>query len=122
MAERKGVFKHNISDSSFSSTFYFLLFFFVCFLFTISLVWLFGRICNGSIMVVWTCLFLFCVTIDAYWSILIRFGFWNIVRQTFYLSLFPRMLTRGTSSLKMASEKPLLVVNAFYDFPTRIAL
>ena len=113
MAERRGVFKQNILDSSFSSTFFFLL--------TISMLWLLGRICNGSITVVWMYLFLFCVTIDAYWRILIRFGFWHTCASTFYLSLFLRMPARGATSLKLASEKPLLVVNALSDFPTRIA-
>ena len=75
MAERRGVFKENILDSSFSLTFFFLL--------TISLVWFLGRICNGSIMVVWTYLFLFCITIDAYWNILIRFDFWHTCAPNF---------------------------------------
>ena len=66
MAERRRrVFKKNVSDSSFSSTFFL----------SINLVWLLRRICNGSIMVVWA--FLFCVTTNAYWHILIRFGFWR---------------------------------------------
>ena len=56
MAERRRVFKQNVSGSSFSSTLFFLLS-------AISLVWLSGRICNRSIMVVWA--FLFCVTTDA---------------------------------------------------------
>ena len=73
-------------------------------------------------MVVWTYLFLFCVTIDAYWRILIRLVFGILVRQTFYLSLFLRMPARGVASLKLASEKPLLVVNVFLDFRTRISL
>ena len=50
MTERRGVFKHNISDSSFSSTFFF---------FAINLVWLLGRICNGSIMAAWMFFFFF---------------------------------------------------------------
>ena len=45
------------------------------FLLTISLVWLPGCISNGSIMVVWICLYLFYVTIGAFWHMLIRFGF-----------------------------------------------
>ena len=49
--ETRGVFKHNISNSSFSSTFSFLFIFIFIFL-TISRVWLLGRICNGYIMVV----------------------------------------------------------------------
>ena len=76
MAERRGVFKHNILDSSFSSNFS------SSFL-AISLIWLLGRICNGSIMVAWMYLFLFCVTIDAYWRILMRFGFWHTCAPNF---------------------------------------
>ena len=48
--ERRRAFKQNVSNYYFSSIFSFLLF---CFLSTISLVWLPGRICNGSIMVAW---------------------------------------------------------------------
>ena len=107
MAERRGAFKQSISDSSFSSTFSFFL--------SISLVELLGCICNVSIMIVWA--FLFCVTTDAYWRILIRFGFWHTLHQTFYLSFFLCMSVRGAIILRMASEKPLLVVNAFSDFP-----
>ena len=56
--------------------FHFLFFFFFfSFFFAISLVWLLRRICNGTIMAAWTYLFLFYVTIDAYWLILMRFGF-----------------------------------------------
>ena len=33
-----------------------------------------------------------------------------------------RMPVKGAASLKLASEKPLLVVNAFSDFLTGIAL
>ena len=51
-------------------------FFFFCFLLTIILVWLLGRIFDGSVMVFWTHLFFFYVTTDASWRILIRFGFW----------------------------------------------
>ena len=69
--ETRGVFKHNILDSSFSSTL-----FCFCFLLTISRVWLLGRIYYEYIMVVWMHLFLFCVTPNAYWCILIRFDFW----------------------------------------------
>ena len=55
--------------------FHTLLFLRFFFLLIISLVWLLGRICNGFLMVVWNYFFLFCVTTDAYWRILIRFGF-----------------------------------------------
>ena len=64
MAEKRKAFKQSVSNSSFSSTFSF-------FFLLISLVWFPRCICNGSIMVVWE--FVFCVTIDAYWLILIRF-------------------------------------------------
>ena len=57
MAERRRAFKQSVLGSSFSSTLIYLFF-------LISLVRLPGRICNGSIMVVWA--FLFCVTTDAY--------------------------------------------------------
>ena len=50
------------SNKIFQTLLFLRLFFFL----TISLVWLLGRICNGSIMVLWTYLFLFCVTTDAY--------------------------------------------------------
>ena len=73
-------------------------------------------------MIVWTYLFLFCVTIDAYWCILIRFVFLHTCAPTFYLSLFLHMPARGATSLKLASEKPLLVVNVFSDFLTGIVL
>ena len=45
-----------------------------------------------------------------------------LVHQTFYLSFFLRMQAKGATSLKMASKKPLLVVNVFLDFPIGIAL
>ena len=38
------------------------------------------------------------------------------MHQTFYLSFFLRMPARGAANLKMAFEKPLLVVNVFSDF------
>ena len=44
------------------------------------------------------------------------------MHQTFYLLLFLRMSARGAADLNLASEKPLLVVNVFSDFSTRIAL
>ena len=45
-----------------------------------------------------------------------------LVHQTFYLSFFLRMLARGASGLKMAYEKPLLVMKVFSDFPTGTTL
>ena len=63
MVERRRALKQSVLDSSFSLTLFFL---------SISLVWLPERICNGSIMVFWA--FLFCVTTNAYWRILIRFS------------------------------------------------
>ena len=74
MVERRRAFKQSVSNSSFSSIFSFLLF---CFLSMISLVWLPGRIFNEFIVVTWA--FMFCVTTDAYWCILIRLGY----RRTF---------------------------------------
>ena len=44
------------------------------------------------------------------------------MHQTFYLSFFLRMSTRGVADLKMAYEKPLLVVNVFFNFLTGITL
>ena len=69
-------------------------------------------------MVVWTHLFLFCVTPDANWSILIIFGFWGIVvLRTFYLAFFLCMSSWGTVGLKTtSSKKTLMVVNVFSDF------
>ena len=98
----------NISDSFFSSTFSFLF---------ISRVWFLGQIFNGSIMVVWTRLFLFCVTPDAYWCILIRF-FGILVLQTFYLAFFLCMPARRADGLNMAYGKPLMVMNMFSNFST----
>ena len=67
-------------------------------------------------MVVWA--FLFFVTTDAYWRILIRFGFWHTSAPNFISSiLFACMSTSGVVVLRMASEKPLMVVNAFSDLP-----
>ena len=65
-------------------------------------------------MVVWA--FLFCVTTDAYWRILIRFSFWHTSALNFISSiLFACMSDSGAVVLRMASEKPLLVVNTFSD-------
>ena len=44
------------------------------------------------------------------------------MHQTFYLSFFLCMSARGVVGLKMAYEKPLLVVNVFSDFSTGTAL
>ena len=44
------------------------------------------------------------------------------MHQNFYLSFFLRMPARGVADLKMAYEKPLLVVNVFSDFMTGTAL
>ena len=60
-----------------------LLFLLLFFFFAINLVWFLGRICNGSIMVAWTYMPLFCVTTDAYWRILKIFGFWHIYAPNF---------------------------------------
>ena len=53
----------------------FFLLFFLCFFFFFcnQSGMVLGCICNGSIIVTWTYLFLFCVIIDAYWRILMRF-------------------------------------------------
>ena len=45
-----------------------------------------------------------------------------LVHQTFYLSFFLCMPIRGAVGLKMAYEKPLLVVNLFSDFSSGTAL
>ena len=92
----------SVSDSSFSSTFFF----------STSLVWLLRHIFNGSIMVVWA--FLFCVATNAYWRVLLRFGLWHTCAPNFVSFLC--MPAGGATVLKMASEKPLLVVNVFSDF------
>ena len=76
-----------------------------------SLSWLFGCIC-----------FLFYVTTDAYWHILIRFGFWHTCTPNFLSFTLSAMPARGAAGLKLASEKPLLVVSVFSDFPTGISL
>ena len=79
------------------------------------MVWLPCRICNGPIMVVWTYLFLFCVTTDAYWRTFNKIWFLGILgHQTCFLC----MLARGAVVLRMASEKPLLVVITFLNFLT----
>ena len=44
------------------------------------------------------------------------------MHQTFYLSFFLCMPAKGAADLKMASEKPLLVVNVFLDFSNGTAL
>ena len=63
---------------------FFLFFVLFCFVFfAISLVWLLGRIYNGSIIVAWMYLFLFCVTTNVYWHILLRFGFWHTYAPNF---------------------------------------
>ena len=85
---------------------------------TIDLAWLPCRICNGPIMVVWTYLFLFYVTTDAYWRTFNKILFLGILgHQTFFFFFFC-MLARGAIVLRMASEKPLLVVIAFLNFLT----
>ena len=38
------------------------------------------------------------------------------------LSIFLRIPARGAAGLKLAYEKPLLIVNVFSDFPTGNAL
>ena len=58
-----------------------ILLFIRLFFLSISLVWLLGCICNGSIMVVWA--FLFCVANDAYWRVLLRFGLWHTCAPNF---------------------------------------
>ena len=44
------------------------------------------------------------------------------MHQTLYLSFFLCMPARGAAGLKMASKKPLLVVNVFSDFSTGTTL
>ena len=74
--------------------------------------WLFKLIC-----------FLFCVTTDAYLAHFNKIWFLGIlVHQTLYISFFLCVPTGGAVGLKMASKKPLLVVNVFSDFSIGTAL